>query len=116
MYTSAVDIVDKSIQGRFKDWGYALYLALGSSTFFRGGSIVRQVRASPELAWAGDLPRMLQVSLATFAVSGAFLSRDFLDLAIHVVAIMILIGTVVKAALAGDTPERRPETSAQPAL
>ncbi len=89
---------------------------MGISTFLLGGAIVRQARASPALAWAVDLARMLQVSLTTFAVSGAFLSRDFFDLAIHLIVIMILTSAVVKAALAAEIPERRPGISAQPAL
>ena len=80
--------------------GLALYLALGVATYLLGGSIARQARDRAELAWARDLARMLQASLATFAVVGALLSRDFFDLVIHLVVIMILTGAVVRKALA----------------
>ena len=80
-----------------------------------GGSIARRVGDDPDLAWAGDLARMVQASLVTFAVAGIFLSRDFFDLAIHLVAIMILIGAVVKQSVAAKAPELARSVSAQPA-
>ena len=95
--------------------GLALYLALGVSTFLMGGSIARRARDRPDLAWARDLARMLQASLATFAVVGAFLSRDFFDLTIHLVAIMILTGAVVRQSVAAKAPELARPVSAQPA-
>jgi probable O-glycosylation ligase (exosortase A-associated) len=95
--------------------GLALYLALGVSTFLMGGSIARRARDHPDLAWARDLARMLQASLATFAVVGAFLSRDFFDLVIHLVAIMILTGAIVRQAVAVKRPEYGRPVSAQPA-
>ena len=95
--------------------GLALYLALGISTFLMGGSIARQARDRPDLAWARDLARMLQVSLATFAVVGTFLSRDFFDLVFHLVAIMVLTGAVVRQSVAAKAPELARSVSAQPA-
>ncbi len=95
--------------------GLALYLALGVSTFLMGGSIARRARDRPDLAWARDLARMLQASLATFAVVGTFLSRDFFDLVIHLIAIMILTGAIVRQAVAVKRPEYGRPVSAQPA-
>ena len=80
--------------------GLALYLSLGVATYLTGGAIVRKAKARPELRWASDLASMVQVSLVTYAVSGAFLSRAYFDLYYHLVVIMILTNAVVTEALA----------------
>ncbi len=57
---------------------------------------------------------MVQVSLVTFAVSGAFLSRAYFDLSFHLVVIMILTNSIVNEALAvSERAERRPELLAE---
>jgi len=41
--------------------------------------LVRLARAGPDLAWAGDLGRMAQLSIAAYLVSGSFLSLSYWD-------------------------------------
>lgn len=54
--------------------GLGLFLALLLTAYRNGGWLVRHAEGRPEAAWAGDLGRMLQVSLVGFTVGGAFLS------------------------------------------
>ena len=75
--------------------GLAIFLLLGVSAFLAGSGIIRRTRASPELHWANDLARMLQVSIFGYAVGGAFLNLAFFDLYYHLVAIMLLVKVVV---------------------
>ncbi|MCZ6678857.1 MAG: putative O-glycosylation ligase, exosortase A system-associated, partial [Candidatus Poribacteria bacterium] len=79
--------------------GLALYLALGIGAFLTGTRVLRYTRGQPDLSWARDLASMLQVTLITFAMAGTFLGLAFFDLYYHLVAIMILVGAVVKKAL-----------------
>ena len=44
-------------------------------------SIRRLARANPEVAWAANYAHMIQASLATYLVTGAFLSVAYFDLA-----------------------------------
>ena len=75
--------------------GLAIFLLLGFSAFATGTGIIRRTRGSPELSWANDLARMVQVSIFGYAVGGAFLNLAFFDLYYHLVAIMLLVKVVV---------------------
>ncbi|PHV04486.1 putative O-glycosylation ligase, exosortase A system-associated [Janthinobacterium sp. BJB412] len=59
--------------------GLLLYLTLGALSWREGSRVVRLARTLPQLAWASNLARMLQVSLLGFAVGGAFLSLAYFD-------------------------------------
>ncbi len=59
--------------------GLLLYLTLGALSWREGSRVVTLARARPQLAWASNVARMLQVSLLGFAVGGAFLSLAYFD-------------------------------------
>jgi probable O-glycosylation ligase (exosortase A-associated) len=69
--------------------GLALYLTLGVLTWRIGTRIVGQARDVPRLQWARRLATMLQVSLAGFAVGGAFLSLAYFDVPYLIMSIMV---------------------------
>ena len=69
--------------------GLALFLFIGASAWRTGSWIIRACRNSEELKWLSDLARMVQVSLAAFAVGGAFLGLSYFDLYWNLLAILV---------------------------
>lgn len=59
--------------------GFALWLGLTITGVWFTIRLVRLARAHPELAWAGDLGRMAQVSIVAYCVGGTFLSLAYWD-------------------------------------
>lgn len=60
--------------------GLFLFLALFTMVWFSAGHLRVKARAQPQTQWLSDLGGMLQVSLAGYAVGGAFLSLSYWDL------------------------------------
>jgi probable O-glycosylation ligase (exosortase A-associated) len=75
--------------------GLALFLALGLLAYRSAGAVVAQARDSPQLAWAGNLAAMLQVSMVGYAVGGAFLGLSYFDFYYHLVAIIVVLRAIV---------------------
>lgn len=94
--------------------GLALYLVLGVLTWRTGSWVVRRTRAVPDLQWALRLATMLQVSLAGFAVGGAFLSLAYFDVPYFIMAAMVAIRQLVARELA--TAAGAPALAPLPAL
>ena len=84
--------------------GLAIFLMLGISTFLTGSAIIRQTKNRPELHWANDLARMLQVSLVGYAVGGAFLDMAIFDFYFHVIALMLLTKLVIAKEIKAAAP------------
>jgi probable O-glycosylation ligase (exosortase A-associated) len=80
--------------------GLALFLALIASTFVSLRYIVHVTRNRPDQQWINDCAKMVEVSLAGYAVSGAFLSMSYFDLFYHLVAITVLLKVFVARAAA----------------
>ena len=77
--------------------GFFLYLAIGFWTWFTAGKLGRQANGQPEYEeWVPILMRMSQVSLAGFAVGGAFLSLMVFDLSFYIFAIVLLVKASMK--------------------
>ncbi|HJS21860.1 MAG TPA: putative O-glycosylation ligase, exosortase A system-associated [Steroidobacteraceae bacterium] len=83
--------------------GLTLFLALAWTAFRTCARIRRKIRNRQDLAWAGELASMVQVSLVGFAVGGAFLGLAYFDLPYSLVAIVVLTNAYVDRALAGQT-------------
>lgn len=72
--------------------GLILYFLLGFMTWRKAGKLAAISRNDPELsAWVPLLMRMIQASLAGFAVGGAFLSLVHFDLPYYIVALVVLV-------------------------
>jgi len=69
--------------------GLLLYLLLGGLTWRSASWIVRHSRGNAELAWAGNLARMIQASLVGFGVGGAFLSLLYFDVPYYLMAVVV---------------------------
>jgi putative inorganic carbon (HCO3(-)) transporter len=77
--------------------GLVLYLGIGLWVWFAAGRLGRATRSDPEFsAWVPLLMQMCQVSLAGFAVGGAFLSLMLLDLPYYLVGIVVLAKATVE--------------------
>jgi probable O-glycosylation ligase (exosortase A-associated) len=65
-----------------------------------GGWIIKYTRDRPDLKWAGDLARMIQVSLIGYCVGGTFLSLSYWDFYFTLVAVLaatrMLVATAVR--------------------
>lgn len=76
--------------------GLGLYLSLMVVTWFRARSLSRRTRGKPGLEWVGQLMRMTQVSLAGFAVGGAFLSLLHFDLPYYLMGLVVMVEAALK--------------------
>jgi probable O-glycosylation ligase (exosortase A-associated) len=59
--------------------GFFAWLGLSIAGFWYARRLVQLAREHPEVTWAGDLGRMLQISIITYCVSGTFLSLGYWD-------------------------------------
>lgn len=77
--------------------GLGLYLLLGFVAWRKAGQISRRCQGDPEFGeWVPLLMRMTQVSLAGFAVGGAFLSLVNFDLPYYIVGYVVLVDATLK--------------------
>lgn len=70
--------------------GLFLYLMVGVSAFRTAGWLRVHARNIPQAQWAAHLGAMTQVSMAGFAVGGAFLSMGYYDLQFNIMAMVVL--------------------------
>lgn len=87
--------------------GLLIFLSLGVTAFFTGGSILRKVKDRPDLKWAYDLASMVQVSLIGYAIGGAFLGLAYFDLYYTLIAFLIVTRLLVNEEL-NRQPEETP--------
>jgi probable O-glycosylation ligase (exosortase A-associated) len=86
--------------------GLGLFLALLAGAFGTGRHVIRRTRDHPDLAWAGQLAAMVQVSFIGYMVGGAFLGLAYFDLPYHLIAILLILRYDVDAALAAESAAR----------
>ena len=95
--------------------GLALFLAIGFTTLRNGRWVSRMTRGHPELDRARSLGAMMQVSVAGYAASGAFLTLAFFDLFYHLVAISVLNRWLTRQELSSQVKELGHNTMISPA-
>jgi probable O-glycosylation ligase (exosortase A-associated) len=86
--------------------GLFLFLLLGALTWRSAQWTVRAVRDRPELAWAGHLAAMLQVSILGYAVGGAFLGLAYFDLYYHLIALVVILKALVREQIKQGAPAK----------
>jgi probable O-glycosylation ligase (exosortase A-associated) len=86
--------------------GLALFLMLFAATYWNARWVIRRTVDRPDLRWANDLARMIQVALVAYSVGGAFLSLSYFDLPYYMAIAAAATRTVVARAIAGDAPAR----------
>ena len=80
--------------------GFALFIAILSLAFWKCHTIIKMTRNRPLLAWAADLARMLQVSLAVYVTTGSALSLGYFEMYYIVLALLSRLDRTVKQILA----------------
>ena len=70
--------------------GLAIFVMIFFTTWRSAGWLRRQKFASPDAKWCNDLGAMCQVSLAGYAVGGAFLSLSYFDLPYNIIVLVVL--------------------------
>ena len=70
--------------------GIFLYLMIWISTFHSAGRLRKLSAGDPRAKWAGDLGAMVQASLISFAVGGAFLSLPYFDLPYNLMILVVI--------------------------
>jgi putative inorganic carbon (hco3(-)) transporter len=76
--------------------GLILFLSVGLLSLNNSVYIIRHTKAKPELDWANELAKMLQVSLVGYAAGGAFLGMAYFDLPYHLMALLVLTREIVE--------------------
>ena len=85
--------------------GLLLFVAALACAWHRAGVVRRRARKDPQLAWAGDLATMVQVSLAAYLSAGAFLGLAYFDFCYLLIALLIQLD-VVSAHQVAPVPTR----------
>jgi probable O-glycosylation ligase (exosortase A-associated) len=76
--------------------GLFMYLLIMFLAWRTGSRVIKQCKTIPELAWAGNLAAMLQVSLIGYWVGGAFLNLAYWDLPYLLIALLVILDQLVK--------------------
>lgn len=85
--------------------GLILFVLIGVLTWRDAGRVIKATKNHAELAWAGQLAAMIQVSMVGFAVSGAFLSLAYYDFPYNQAAVIVVASALVRQQV---PPARRP--------
>jgi putative inorganic carbon (hco3(-)) transporter len=102
--------------------GLALYLGIIGSALLNTLFILQQTRARPDLRWANQLARMLQVSIVAYVIGGAALSMAYYDAWLVLLALTAALLHVVKQgevpvpSIASDAPKWKVVDAEVPAL
>lgn len=77
--------------------GLALFMLIFFLAWQQASRVARVTATRPDLGWAGDLARMLQVSFVAYGSGGATLTLGYFDLPWHLVAISLILTRHVDA-------------------
>jgi len=87
--------------------GLVLYVSLFACGWLRAGKLARICRAEKELEWVVRLMPMIQVSIAGFAVGGAFLSMVYFDYSYYLLGLVVLADLAAREVLQRKTSRQR---------
>jgi probable O-glycosylation ligase (exosortase A-associated) len=80
--------------------GLSLFLALGIVCWMASRTLIQASRDRPDLVWAGDLARAIQVSLVGFAVGGAFVNIAYWELLYYIIIVLMAARNLANGAVA----------------
>lgn len=89
--------------------GLVMFVLLHIFTWRSATQVIRLAKPHKALTWARDLAAMVQVSMIAYMSAGSFLGLQYFDLFYHLVAIIVIIGAIVKREIASmpKEPARR---------
>jgi probable O-glycosylation ligase (exosortase A-associated) len=76
--------------------GLGLFLGIGVLALLQAGRIARLTPSDQRVEWIPRLAALLQVSLVSYAVTGAFLGLAYFDLYYQIVAILIVLNVLAR--------------------
>ncbi len=82
--------------------GIVLFVLLWIFTWRDASWIAQKTRHLESWRWAGDLARMIQVSLMGYFIGGAFLSLAYYDVPYYLVAAIVMTRRLVEKELGGE--------------
>ena len=87
---------------------FFVWLALTGAGAYYAWRVTRLTRGRPDLAWAGDLGRMVPVSIVAYLSGGAFLSLSYWDYYWTLLIVIAATHTTVMRTLTAEAPRRAP--------
>ena len=96
--------------------GLAIFLMIFVTTWRSASWLHRQKFSTPDAKWCNDLGAMCQVSLAGYAVGGAFLSLSYFDLPYYIMVLVVLTRVWVEKKAWLKEPAYRPGWKTIPGL
>lgn len=82
--------------------GLIIFLSMWFSAWRLANKTIKLVRHRSDLAWAGLLSKMLQVSFVAYATGATFLSLAYFDLPYHLLITVVAVNNIVKKAIAEE--------------
>ncbi len=101
------------VLGNHGFFGLFLYLGMWISTYRTAGWLRKNAAGRSETEWAAVLGSMVQVSLAGFAVGGAFLSLSYFDLPYNLMVMVVLARRWVLQQAANETVDEHVKQTGQ---
>lgn len=89
LFLQAAHSIYFQVLGEHGFLGLAIFLGVFGFAWSNASWVIRRCRGQAEMEWARDLAAMCQVSLAGYAIGGAFLSLTYFDLPYYIVVILI---------------------------
>ena len=86
--------------------GLGLFLIILFGSILQCSRIIGRTRGKPDMLWAHDLAKMIQVSLIGYAIGSALLSFAYYDGYYIMVCMVIVMGRLVREQLEGFPPRR----------
>jgi probable O-glycosylation ligase (exosortase A-associated) len=88
--------------------GLIIFLSMWFSAWRLANKTIKLVRYRTDLAWAGMLSKMVQVSLIAYATGATFLSLAYFDLPYHLLITVVAVNNIVNKQIAAEkTPIKR---------
>jgi probable O-glycosylation ligase (exosortase A-associated) len=89
--------------------GLLIFLGLILSCYWSCRQIIRRFRDDGSEGYWAEYARMVQLSLATYLVCGAFLGRGYFDLFYQIVATVIILKSLARTAIGHSPNENLPQ-------
>jgi probable O-glycosylation ligase (exosortase A-associated) len=77
--------------------GLLLFLAVGINGWMLSRRLIAHASGKPEISWAADLARAIQVSLVGFASGGAFVNIGYWELQYYEVVLLMIAWSLVRS-------------------
>ena len=89
-YSLAMHSIWFQVLGEHGFVGLGLFVLFWFLVWRRASALIRASRDSPSHAWAGDLGRMVQVSLVGYLVGGSFLNLAYWDVPYYLMVALVV--------------------------